>query len=177
MKLWGLNHQKDGLNHWWMWLDTPHNSNVNEKTQLWSTIGAPQFLDQSRVHFVFGEFQRRSQGVVEHAQIFKAHLGDHPFNILSRVMRKTFIKQGTNSQITKKDMFIWLVVIFHILGMSSSQLTNSYFSEGYIGIPPTRHVSIFFPLPPGVHPVPAISGSTTSPSSPWPPSSWIRWSL
>ena len=33
------------------------------------------------------------------------------------------------------------VLFFHLLGMSSSQLTNSYFSEGYIegyrGIPPT----------------------------------------
>ena len=28
-------------------------------------------------------------------------------------------------------------LFFHLLGMSSSQLTNSYFSEGYIGIPPT----------------------------------------
>ena len=43
-----------------------------------------------------------------------------------------------------KEIDIWLVawnmnfMTFHILGMSSSQLTNSYFSEG-VGIPPTRY--------------------------------------
>ena len=34
----------------------------------------------------------------------------------------------------------WNFMTFHILGMSTSQLTKSYFSEG-VGIPPTSHFS------------------------------------
>ena len=46
-----------------------------------------------------------------------------------------------------KNTHVWLVVwnicyVFHILGMSSSQLTNSMIFQRGISIPPTRHVML-----------------------------------